>query len=341
MIYIKSDGTVFSVIVPAYNSAEYIKTCIESILEQSYSGFELILVDDGSTDTTLEICKSYAEKDSRIRVFHKENGGHTSARNEGLKNAAGKYILFLDSDDWLHINTLKTCYDEIIKNEPDILIYQMKNSNSTVPFAVLMTDGCYVISDLEKELKNDFIISETGSFVFPKSLSAKCFKYDAIYNAQMQIPKDVLIGEDGAAFIDSLLNAQKISVIAGNENACYYCLVRSNSISRSADKSAFEKATSLLLHYDKIFKTAGADYSSQFNRNVVAQLYTAVLLVLRSGGSGKQINNGLNIAMKHEVIKDGLRHARFNLNGYKFIIKKLILRFHLWSIAKLLDRINI
>ena len=143
----------------------------------------------------------------------------------------GKYILFLDSDDWLHIHTLKTCYGEIVKNEPDILIYRMKNSNSTIPFAVSMADGCYKISDLEKESKNNFIISETGSFVFPKSLSAKCFKYDAIYNAQMQIPKDVLIGEDGAAFIGSLLKAKNISVIAGNENACYYCLVRSNSIS--------------------------------------------------------------------------------------------------------------
>lgn len=341
MIYIKNNKTVFSIIVPAYNSAEYIKKCIESVLEQTYSRFELILVDDGSLDTTLEICKAYAEKDSRIRVFHKENGGHTSARNEGLKNAIGEYILFLDSDDWIHIHTLKTCYDEIVKNEPDILIYRMENSDSTSPYKISMSDGCYKISDLERNSQNNFIISETGNFVFPKSLSAKCFKCDAIYNAQMQIPKDVLIGEDGAAFIDSLLNAQKISVIAGNENACYYCLVRSNSISRSADKSAFEKATSLLLHYDKIFKKASADYSSQFNRNVVAQLYTAVLLVLRSGGSGKQINNGLNIAMKHDVIKDGLRRARFSLNGYKFIIKKLILRFHLWSVAKLLDRINI
>lgn len=281
----------------------------------------------------------YAECDSRIKVIHKENGGHTSARNEGLKYAVGEYILFLDSDDWFHIQTLEACFDEIVKNEPDIIVYRMQNSDSIAPYEVAFSDGYYEVRDLERNLQNNFIIGKDGSHAFPKSLSAKCFRYDTIYNNQMQIPQDIKLGEDGVAFIGALLKARSISVIAGDEKACYYCLVRSNSVSRSVDLTAFEKATSLLLHYDKILRNTDVDYSSQFNRDVVAQLYTATLLVLRGGGSNSQLNNGLNTAMKIPVIQNGFRKAKFSLKGYKYIIKKYILRYRLWSLAKFLDKV--
>ena len=317
----KTNNVRFSIIIPAYNSSAFISKGIESVLNQTYTGFELILVDDGSQDSTLEICRAYAEKDSRVKVFHKENGGHTSARNEGLKNAIGEYILFLDSDDWISLQTLELCYNEINKNNPDILVYRMKNSNSTVPFKVALLDGYYEMGDLEKTLQNQFIISKDGGFVFPKSLSAKCFRYEVIYKNQLQIPQNVKLGEDGLAFIGALLQSKNISVIANNEKACYYCLVRENSVSRSADPAAFERTISLLLHYNKILSGTGEIYREQFNRVVVKQLYTAAQFVLRSGGRNVQLNDGLNNAMKNTVIQNGLFQARFNFKGYKSIIK--------------------
>ena len=90
----------FSIIVPVYNSEKYLSQCIESVLSQSYSNFELILVDDSSTDSSFEICQLFANKDARINVIHKENGGTSSARNVGLNNAKGDYILFMDNDDY-------------------------------------------------------------------------------------------------------------------------------------------------------------------------------------------------------------------------------------------------
>ena len=90
-----------SVIVPAYNTKQYLPRCIDSILSQSFSNFELPLIDDGSTDGGGKICDAYAEKDSRIRVFHKENGGASSARNLGLDKARGEWITFVDSDDFV------------------------------------------------------------------------------------------------------------------------------------------------------------------------------------------------------------------------------------------------
>ena len=92
-----------SVLVPIYRIEKYLPQCIDSILDQSFTDFELILVDDGSPDGCPEICDSYAAKDPRVRVVHKENGGLLSARKAGLENARGKYIAFVDGDCWLVI----------------------------------------------------------------------------------------------------------------------------------------------------------------------------------------------------------------------------------------------
>lgn len=90
-----------SVIVPVYNVEKYLHRCIDSILAQTFTDFELLLIDDGSTDGSGAICDEYATKDNRVRVFHKENGGVSSARNLGLDNMRGGYLTFVDSDDWV------------------------------------------------------------------------------------------------------------------------------------------------------------------------------------------------------------------------------------------------
>ena len=93
---------MLSVIVPVYNTEKYLGDCIDSILAQSYDDFEIILVDDGSTDKSGTICDEYAERNNRVKVIHQENGGVTNARKTGVRNACGTYFSFLDSDDWIH-----------------------------------------------------------------------------------------------------------------------------------------------------------------------------------------------------------------------------------------------
>ncbi|MBC5624031.1 glycosyltransferase [Clostridium sp. NSJ-49] len=115
-----------SIIVPIYNVELYVERCIESILNQSLSDFDLILVDDGSTDKSGEICEGYAKKDSRIQVIHKKNGGLSSARNAGIEIAQGKYIAFVDGDDFIHKDMYKILYDKIIQNDSDIVICEFK-----------------------------------------------------------------------------------------------------------------------------------------------------------------------------------------------------------------------
>ena len=98
-----------SVIVPVYKAEAYLHRCVDSLLAQTFTDFEVLLVDDGSPDRSGEICDEYARKDSRVRVFHKENGGVSSARNVGLDNARGEWICFVDSDDWLSENAMLYC----------------------------------------------------------------------------------------------------------------------------------------------------------------------------------------------------------------------------------------
>lgn len=118
---------LISVIVPVYNVESYIRQCLDSIIGQTYPHLEIILIDDGSTDNSGIICDEYSQKDQRIIVIHKDNGGLSSARNAGLGIASGTYIAFVDSDDWLDRETYKVCQECIIANgSPDIIMYGYK-----------------------------------------------------------------------------------------------------------------------------------------------------------------------------------------------------------------------
>jgi glycosyltransferase involved in cell wall biosynthesis len=109
-----------SVIIPVYNDEKYLKQCVESVLTQTYTNLEIILVDDGSTDHTPEICEEYREKYDQIRVLHKKNGGVGSSRNAGLALATGEYVLFVDNDDWLEKHHIEELYKLAKENNVDI-----------------------------------------------------------------------------------------------------------------------------------------------------------------------------------------------------------------------------
>ena len=111
-----------SVIVPVYKAEKYLHKCVDSLLAQTFTDFEILLIDDGSPDKSGEICDEYAEKDSRIRVFHKENGGVSSARQCGLDNARGEYVIHADPDDWVEANMLEELYAKAKEVDADMVI---------------------------------------------------------------------------------------------------------------------------------------------------------------------------------------------------------------------------
>lgn len=119
-----------SIIVPAYNSADYLPKCIKSLQTQTLSDYEILLINDGSTDATGIICDSYAERDSRIRTFHQSNNGLSEARNFGIREALGEYVLFVDSDDWIASDTCNLLYQKALEENADIVFSTMSYWNA-------------------------------------------------------------------------------------------------------------------------------------------------------------------------------------------------------------------
>lgn len=129
---------LISVIVPVYNVEPYLRQCLDSLINQTYPKLEIILVDDGSTDLSGDICDSYASRDSRIKVLHKKNGGVSSARNSGLDIATGEFVAFVDSDDWMELNTYETCMSYVHRYPTlDVLSFALREcfpDGHTAPF---------------------------------------------------------------------------------------------------------------------------------------------------------------------------------------------------------------
>ena len=149
-----------SVIVPIYKVEKYLRRCVNSILRQSYTKLEILLIDDGSPDACPEICEAYAKTDSRVRVIHKENGGLSSARNTGLEIAEGEYIAFVDGDDYIHSEMLKQLYHALKDTDADLSVCNLQYVNEegykipTYPDTIIENELLNADEDFLKSQKN-------------------------------------------------------------------------------------------------------------------------------------------------------------------------------------------
>ena len=142
---------MISVIVPVYNAEKYLDSCIQSILRQTYADFELLLIDDGSTDSSGRICDEYCWRDNRCRAVHQNNGGEFSARNRGLTEAVGEYIAFIDADDYIHPRYLEILYNALLENNCEIALAGVEQVPDLCNRINAMdeTSKCSVISQTE------------------------------------------------------------------------------------------------------------------------------------------------------------------------------------------------
>lgn len=193
-----------SIIVPVYNVEKYLHQCIDSVLAQTFTDWELLLIDDGSPDRSGEICDDYAVKDSRIRVFHKPNGGVSSARNLGLDNAHGEYITFLDSDDWLEPTYLSDFL--IVDNDADLYLQGysdfFKNKISQTkqfPFTGVFYD-----------FSTTFCYGEDNNML--NSPVCKLFRRNIVKSNKIQFDLHTSYGEDHLFVLDFLFFCNSIGV---------------------------------------------------------------------------------------------------------------------------------
>ena len=207
---------LISVIVPIYNVENYLVRCIESIINQTYSNLEIILVDDGSPDKCSIICDEYAKKDSRIKVIHKKNGGLSDARNAGLDIATGEYIGFVDSDDYIDKNMYKEMINELIEKNADIVSCAINNIYSDRTEIINIDEEIY---DAELALKNLILGKNINQTVWNK-----LYKKEVIGNILFEKGK---INEDEFWTYRILANSKKIITL---NKPLYSYLHRASSI---------------------------------------------------------------------------------------------------------------
>lgn len=214
---------LISVIVPVYKVEPYLRKCVDSIIAQTYTNLEIILVDDGSPDNCGKICDEYAEKDDRVRVVHKKNGGLSDARNAGLDIMHGEYVAFVDSDDWVLPNYVKDMYDNLVKYDADIsvsgTVYVYENNKKNMILAVSNIDGLYT---QQEAVENLFYQKEIYPSAYSKLYKVKLFK-------NIRYPKGKL-NEDSAITYKIFCLCDKISHTRANN---YYYLQRAGSIENS------------------------------------------------------------------------------------------------------------
>lgn len=208
---------MISVIVPAYNIAPYVERCVNSILSQTYSNLEVLLIDDGSTDDTPVIADKLAKKDSRVKVFHIENGGVSNARNLALKNAKGDYISIIDGDDWVEPTLFADAMSEIEKYDADAFMFEyfVDYDDHTVTHSV--DNSLYGVINAEKAI--EYSIDVQNRFAWSKI-------YKKELSRDIWFDTDIILGEDSLYICSVLANAKKI-VYSGNNY--YHYIIREGS----------------------------------------------------------------------------------------------------------------
>lgn len=240
-----------SVIVPIYNVEEYLRECLDSLINQTYANLELILVNDGSKDNSYEIAKGYVLKDERIKLYTKENGGLSDARNFGLERATGKYIGFIDSDDKAFPNQFERLYQLIKENDSDMSMCSYLRSNEE------LSDNKIKINTYEiDEIYDDIILDNINAHVWDKLYKREFFD-------EIKFPKGLHF-EDLAIFYKMAFNMKRITI--SNEQLYWYRVDRDDSITQNKDNSLFNSICIAQISREK------TDFAYKKNLNVKDQV---------------------------------------------------------------------
>ena len=238
-----------SVIVPIYNVEKYLRQCLDSILDQTFTDFELILVDDGSPDACPAICDEYKKKDTRIKVIHKKNEGLLEARKSGVRQAIGQYIGFVDSDDWISHSMYERLTNAAKSTGSDMVIgngLRIPEKGKSRNFANLLPSGVYDKSALINKVYPVMLQNRDlyGNRHIQPSVCLKIFKRSLISQIYASMKHDVVIGEDMACTYSCLFAADSLYVMDDSFKEYYY-RYNSDSVSWRYKKDLFTQSMNL------------------------------------------------------------------------------------------------
>ena len=323
-----SNTPLISIIVPVYNVEKYLSKCIESILHQTYKNFELILVDDGTPDNSGKICDEYALKDSRIKVFHKANGGVSSARNLGIDKAEGEWVTFVDADDYLLSEFLEGLYTPIKQGENVDFVH----------------GGCVNVKNEEFDSINqsyEYYIGDNKTLLLQRLrglVISKLFRLDKIRHRPegiiLYFDEKMRIAEDMAFTLDYALYVNRFALVS--ETGYCYRIDNMQSATKSKKVYPYEISLAEFKHlYSSIFKYIDVHKISDKDAQIrKSQLANKLMLVIS------------NLYLNKLPKKERLSHLKNDFNDKEIkllpyaripLVKKIIFNFYRMKFYSLFD----
>lgn len=228
----------FSIIIPVYNVENYIEQCLESVVTQEFDSFEVILVDDGSTDSSGVLCDAYAEKYPKVTVIHQENKGLAGARNTGLDKASGEWILFVDSDDWIESGMLRRLYERMSEEDADLYSYNVYKTDEqgTVTEKLLFTPENREISFYNEKDRFVYFTEQLMQYKTGWEVWSRVFRRSIIEKNKLRFRNCAeVFAEDYLFTFQYLLFAQRVKQLCA---VFYYYRQRANSLLHRLDKGS-------------------------------------------------------------------------------------------------------
>lgn len=314
----------FSVIVPIYKVEQYLPSCIESVLNQTFKDFELILVDDGSPDSCPQICDNYAQKDNRIKVVHKENGGLASARRAGIQVASGDYVYNLDSDDLIENDTLEYAHNIIKETNCEIVsfCYQwLKNGQKINVTTDCLDEGLYTAKEIRNYIYPKILMDKNMQHV-SYYLSGKAIKREFLTPLQLGVSEKISLGEDLCCTVPCFLFAQSIYI---SKKQAYLYTVRENSMSKEFNSNQIFLIQDVINEISKNDTSSITDFEEQLCRYSCFMCFT-VLASASEGGYFKSIKaikrNVLNSVHYEKILAAKFENISVKSKITIFLMKK-------------------
>lgn len=318
-----------SVVIPVYNAEKFLVRCLDSIIRQNFKDIEIILVNDGSNDNSLRICNEYSKKDKRIIVIDKINEGPSIARNKGVLNAKGEYIMFVDSDDWIESNMIANMHKKITEEKSDICIsnYYRNYSDKEIECNLNFDE----ININKNEIKEKLIFQLIGRESFGSidqilgfgAPWGKLFSINILMKYKILFNEELLIGEDLLFNIEALSKANTVTI---DKNNYYHYWDNELSIMRRYKKNYWEIYRKLIKSIEKFIEKN--NFTNDIGERFNIMKIEAVIRSIRNECSDKNEKNlfakvkYINSICSDKIVKSTIENINYNEISFK---RKLIL----------------
>ncbi len=295
-----------SIIVPVYNVCAFLEKCVNSILSQTFKDFELILVDDGSTDGSGELCDSFVKRDSRVKVIHKENGGVVSARKAGIQAACGEYAGYVDGDDWIDPHMYEKMMYFMKKHNCDLVMCDVVHESKSLPLSsggtrIDISNGYYSREELEEKILPKMMYAgEFYKFGIYPVIWNKLYRREKLITHQMAIDDAIKTGEDAACVYPYILNCGSLYFI--KDLSLYHYRRSRNQMTAAYDETYFERFKALYKFFSQS-EIAYSPYANQLDYYYSYLIKTSISNELKKG-------NAVSFIKKLKNIKDICNFAK-------------------------------